>query len=162
MHAFTLLPIHAVVVASNYVDSSNPWICLRGNEQDFLAMETSCCMALSGSMVPSEFSVSKAQKARLMALAVFTIPSGFSRILGFSMGSMFVYSKVHPYIPVCECIFFKCKNANIFVQCKIKKNFNAKRKQFFMPPKELWEAYSNRTVRPSRFVSGAYLLYSLR
>ena len=36
----------------------------------------------------------------------------------------------------------------------------------FMPPKELWEAYSNRTVhqsvRPSRFVSGAYLLYSLR
>ena len=35
----------------------------------------------------------------------------------------------------------------------------------FMPPKELWEAYSNRTVRPSarpsRFVSGAYLLYSL-
>ena len=32
----------------------------------------------------------------------------------------------------------------------------------YMPPKELWEAYSNRTVRPSRFVSGAYLLYSLR
>ena len=35
----------------------------------------------------------------------------------------------------------------------------------FMPPKELWEAYSNRTVRPcvrpSRFVSGAYFLYSL-
>ena len=38
-----------------------------------------------------------------------------------------------------------------------------------MPPKELGEAYSNRTVRPSvrpcvrpsRFVSGAYLLYSL-
>ena len=30
---------------------------------------------------------------------------------------------------------------------------------FFMSPKELWEAYSNRTVRPSvrpsRFVSGA-------
>ena len=48
---------------------------------------------------------------------------------------------------------------------------------FFMPPKELWEAYSNRTVRPSvrpsvspsvrqsvrpAFVSGPYLLYSLR
>ena len=36
----------------------------------------------------------------------------------------------------------------------------------FMPPKELWEAYSNCTVRPrvrpSRFVSGAYLLDSLR
>ena len=32
----------------------------------------------------------------------------------------------------------------------------------FMPPKELWEAYSNCTVRPSRFVSGAYLLYSSR
>ena len=47
----------------------------------------------------------------------------------------------------------------------------------FMPPKELWEAYSNRTVRPSvrqsvrpsvrqsvrpAFVSGPYLLYSLR
>ena len=44
----------------------------------------------------------------------------------------------------------------------------------FMPPKELWEAYSNRTVRPSvspsvfpcvrpsRFVSDAYLLHSLR
>ena len=36
----------------------------------------------------------------------------------------------------------------------------------FMPPKELWEAYSNRTVCPSvrlsRFVFGAYLLYSLR
>ena len=32
----------------------------------------------------------------------------------------------------------------------------------FMPPKELWEAYSNRTVRPPRFLSGAYLLYSLR
>ena len=36
---------------------------------------------------------------------------------------------------------------------------------FFMPPKELWEAYSNRTVRPSvrpTFVSGPYLLYFLR
>ena len=48
---------------------------------------------------------------------------------------------------------------------------------FFMPPKELWEAYSNRTVRQSvrqsvrvsvrvsvrpAFVSGPYLLYSLR
>ena len=33
---------------------------------------------------------------------------------------------------------------------------------FFMPPKELYEAYSNRTVRLSRFVSGAYLLYFLR
>ena len=40
---------------------------------------------------------------------------------------------------------------------------------FFMPPKELWEAYSNRTVRPCvrpcvrpAFVSGPYLLYSLR
>ena len=32
---------------------------------------------------------------------------------------------------------------------------------FFMPQKELLEAYSNRTVRPS-FVSGSYLLYSLR
>ena len=39
----------------------------------------------------------------------------------------------------------------------------------FMPPKELWEAYSNRTVRPSvrqsvrhAFVSGPDLLYSLR
>ena len=39
----------------------------------------------------------------------------------------------------------------------------------FMPPKELWEAYSNRTVRPSvrqsvrpAFVSGPYLLYSLK
>ena len=39
---------------------------------------------------------------------------------------------------------------------------------FFMPPKELWEAYSNRTVRPfvrpsvrPAFVSGPYLLYSL-
>ena len=34
----------------------------------------------------------------------------------------------------------------------------------FMPPMELWEANSDRTVRPSlsRFVSGAYLLYSLR
>ena len=32
----------------------------------------------------------------------------------------------------------------------------------FYAPKELWEAYSYRTVRPSRFVSGAYLLYSLR
>ena len=39
----------------------------------------------------------------------------------------------------------------------------------FMPPKELWEAYSNRTVRPCvrpcvrpAFVSGPYLLYSLR
>ena len=31
-----------------------------------------------------------------------------------------------------------------------------------MPPKELRKAYSNRTVRPSRFVSGAYLLNSLR
>ena len=34
-----------------------------------------------------------------------------------------------------------------------------------MPPKELWEAYSNRTVRLSvrlAFVSGPYLLYSLR
>ena len=33
-----------------------------------------------------------------------------------------------------------------------------------MPPKELWEAYSNRTVRPSvrpAFMSGPYLLYSL-
>ena len=29
-----------------------------------------------------------------------------------------------------------------------------------MPPKELRKAYSNRTVRPSRFVSGAYLLNS--
>ena len=32
-----------------------------------------------------------------------------------------------------------------------------------MPPKELWEAYSNRTVSPSvrpAFVSGPYLLYS--
>ena len=38
-------------------------------------------------------------------------------------------------------------------------------KMIFMPPKELWEAYSNRTVRPSvrpAFVSGPYLLYSLR
>ena len=26
-------------------------------------------------------------------------------------------------------------------------------REFFMPPKELWEAYSNRTVLPSRFVS---------
>ena len=37
---------------------------------------------------------------------------------------------------------------------------------FLCPPKELWEAYSNCTVRgcvrPSRFVSGAYLLDSLR
>ena len=41
---------------------------------------------------------------------------------------------------------------------------------FIMPPKELWVAYySNRTVRPSvrvsvrpAFVSGPYLLYSLR
>ena len=37
---------------------------------------------------------------------------------------------------------------------------------FIMPPKQLWEAYSNHTVRLSvclsRFVSGAYLLYSLR
>ena len=32
----------------------------------------------------------------------------------------------------------------------------------FMPLKELWEAYRNCTVRPSRFVSGAYLLDSLR
>ena len=36
---------------------------------------------------------------------------------------------------------------------------------FFMPPKELWEAYSNPTVRPplrlSRFMSRAYHLYSL-
>ena len=35
----------------------------------------------------------------------------------------------------------------------------------FMPPKELWEAYSNRTVCPSvrpAFLSGPYLLYSLR
>ena len=39
----------------------------------------------------------------------------------------------------------------------------------FMPPKELWEAYSNCTVRPCvrpcvrpAFVSGPYLLYSLR
>ena len=31
----------------------------------------------------------------------------------------------------------------------------------FMPPKELWEAYGNHTVRPSRFVYGVYLLYSL-
>ena len=29
-------------------------------------------------------------------------------------------------------------------------------RDIFMPPKELWEAYSNRTVRPSRFMSGAY------
>ena len=35
-------------------------------------------------------------------------------------------------------------------------------KAVFMPPKKLLEAYSNRTVRPFRFVSGAYLLYSLR
>ena len=42
-------------------------------------------------------------------------------------------------------------------------------KLIFMPPKELWEAYSNCTVRPSvrpcvrpAFVSGPYLLYSLR
>ena len=41
--------------------------------------------------------------------------------------------------------------------------------QLFMPPKELWEAYSNRTVRPSirpcvrpAIVSSPYLLYSLR
>ena len=41
--------------------------------------------------------------------------------------------------------------------------------KLFMPPKELWEAYSNRAVRPSvrpcvrpAFVSGPYLLYSLR
>ena len=35
---------------------------------------------------------------------------------------------------------------------------------FLSPPptKKLWEAFSNRTVHPSRFVSGAYLLYSLR
>ena len=39
----------------------------------------------------------------------------------------------------------------------------------FMPPKELWEAYSKGTVRPSvhqsvrpAFVSGPYLLYSFR
>ena len=31
-----------------------------------------------------------------------------------------------------------------------------------MPSKELWEAYSNHIVRPSRFVSGAYLLYYVR
>ena len=36
------------------------------------------------------------------------------------------------------------------------------KRSFFMPQKELWEAFSNHTVRPSRFVSGAYLLYSLR
>ena len=42
-------------------------------------------------------------------------------------------------------------------------------KFFFMPPKELWEAYSNRTVRSSvrqsvrpALVSGPYLLNSLR
>ena len=29
----------------------------------------------------------------------------------------------------------------------------------FMPPKELWEAYSNRTGRLSRFVSGAYPIF---
>ena len=29
----------------------------------------------------------------------------------------------------------------------------------FMPPKELWEAYSNRTVSPSRFMSGAYPMF---
>ena len=93
-------------------------------------METSCCTALSGSMVPSEFSVSKAQKAKLMALAVFTIPSGFSRILGISMGSMFVYSKVHPYIPVCECTFFFNAKCQYFCSVQNEKN-NAKRKQFF-------------------------------
>ena len=38
--------------------------------------------------------------------------------------------------------------------------------RFFMPPKELWEAYSNRTVRPSvrpcvrpAFVSGPYPIF---
>ena len=37
-----------------------------------------------------------------------------------------------------------------------------------MPPKELWEAYDNRTVHPVVsvrlycFMSGAYLIYSLR
>ena len=43
-------------------------------------------------------------------------------------------------------------------------------KTVFMPQKELWEAYSNcfvhssvrLSVRPSHFLSGAYLLYSLR
>ena len=46
---------------------------------------------------------------------------------------------------------------------------NSFKREIFMPPKELWEAYSNRTVRPSvspsvrpAFVSGPYLLYSLR
>ena len=40
-----------------------------------------------------------------------------------------------------------------------------KQDNIFMPPKELWEANSNRTVSPSvrpAFVSGPYLLYSLR
>ena len=32
-----------------------------------------------------------------MAFAVFTISSGFREISGVSMGSMFVYTKVHPY-----------------------------------------------------------------
>ena len=52
-------------------------------------------------------------------------------------------------------------------------NVSIPSQRVFMPPKELWESYSNRTVRPSvrvsvrvsvcpAFVSGPYLLYSLR
>ena len=51
---------------------------------------------------------------------------------------------------------FMSMKFQLLIEAKILKNDG------FYPPKELWEAYSNRTVRPSRFVSDAYLLYSLR
>ena len=57
---------------------------------------------------------------------------------------------------------FSSGGASRFICHKKIKNLRQRFSLFFMPPKELWEAYSNCTVRPSCFVSGAYLLDSLR
>ena len=55
--------------------------------------------------------------------------------------------------------FFICNTAE-----RMTYNYEKASAGFFMPLKELWEAYRNRTVSPSLFVSGAYLLpvYSFR
>ena len=60
---------------------------------------------------------------------------------------------------IVEFVLFIC----IFtIACEMLHNIQS---IIFMPPKELWEAYSYHTVhlsvRLSRFMSGAYLLYSL-